>query len=401
MSLLVPATADEVAASVAEAAKLRTPLSISGLGSKSALGAPWNASRRLDLSALAGVAAYEPEELYITALAATPIETIEALLADKGQELAFEPMSFAALYGTGPGSLAGCLMANLSGPRRIKAGAARDHVLGVKGVNGRGEAFKAGGTVVKNVTGYDLSRGLAGSFGSLAVLTELTFKVLPRAETAATLALHGLAPKPAIQALCAAMGAPVDVSGAAHLPPFAARSLGFADSVTLLRLEGFAPSVDERFERLAATLKPFASADRLDATVSAPLWRAIRDVAPLAEPRAKIIWKISVAPTMGPPVAAAIGKVYDAEALFDWSGGLVWLALDPNGSPDAGAELIRGAIAVHGGGHATLVRAPDEIRAATHVFQPQPQALKALSRRLKAEFDPFGILEPGRIQAEV
>jgi glycolate oxidase FAD binding subunit len=401
MSFEAPATAAEVAACVAEAANQGTPLSIGGLRSKYALGAPWNASRRLDLKALDGVTAYEPEELFITALAATPIEAVESLLAANGQELAFEPMSFGALYGTGPGSLGGCLMANLSGPRRIKAGAARDHVLGVKGVNGRGEAFKAGGTVVKNVTGYDLPRGLAGSFGTLAVITELTFKVLPRTETAATLALPGLAPKAAIEALCAAMGSPVDVSGAAHLPPFAAKTQGFDDSVTLMRLEGFAPSVDERFDRLASGLQRFGGAKRLDAAVSLRLWRAIRDVAPLAAAKEKIIWKISVAPTAGPPVAATIGKVYQSEVTFDWSGGLVWLALDPDCGADAGAELIRGAIAVQGGGHATLVRAPDEVRAATRVFQPQPPALKALSQRLKAEFDPFGILEPGRMQAQV
>jgi glycolate oxidase FAD binding subunit len=395
MSLEIPATPAEAAASVAEAAELRAPLAITGLASKSALGRPWNAARRLDLSGLSGVTAYEPEELFITALAATPIETIEATLAKKGQELSFEPMSFGALYGTGPGSLGGCLMASFSGPRRIKAGAARDHVLGVKGVNGKGEAFKAGGTVVKNVTGYDLSRGLAGSFGSLAVVTELTFKVLPRGETAATMALFGLAPEAAIECLCAAMGASVDVSGAAHLPSFAAKAIGFSEAVSLLRLEGFAPSVDERFNRLASSLKSIASIERLDAAASTLLWRAIRDVAPLAEPRNKIIWRISVAPTAGPLVAAAIGKIYPSEVLFDWSGGLIWLAMEPDCGPDAGAELIRGAIVVHGGGHATLIRAPDEIKAATRVFQPQPPVLKALSQRLKAQFDPFGILEPG------
>jgi glycolate oxidase FAD binding subunit len=400
MSFLVPADAEEATVSVAEAARLRTPLSITGLGSKSALGAPWNASRRLDLSRLKGVTFYEPEELVISALAGTPIETIDSLLFEHGQELAFEPMSFGALYGTGPGTLGGCLMANLSGPRRIRAGAARDHVLGLKGVSGRGEAFKCGGTVVKNVTGYDLARGLAGSFGTLAVITELTFKVLPRAESVATLALPGLGPKAAIEVLCAAMGAPVDVSGAAHLPPFAARSQGFSNSTTLLRLEGFAPSVEERFERLATLVKSYAVAERLDAAISGPLWTAIRDVAPLANPREKIIWKISVAPTAGPFVAAAVEAEYQSEALFDWSGGLVWLALAPDCAPDAGAGLIRSAIAAHGGGHATLVRAPEEIRATTRIFQPQPPALKALSRRLKAEFDPLGILETGRIQAE-
>ncbi len=219
MSPFLPAEPAEVAECVAEAAARRTPLSIIGLGSKTALGRPVKNAGRLDLSRLDGVTFYESGELVFSALAGTPIETIETMLAKNAQELAFEPMSFAALYGTGSGTIGGAIMANLSGPRRIKAGAARDFVLGVKAVSGRGEAFKAGGRVVKNVTGYDLSRGLAGSFGTLAVATEVTLKVLPRGETSATLILTGLDPAPAVKALCAAMGAPADVSGAAHLPP--------------------------------------------------------------------------------------------------------------------------------------------------------------------------------------
>ena len=322
MSYFLPADPAEVAAHVAEAAAARTPLSIVGLASKADLGRPVKNAGSLDLSRLAGVTFYEPEELVVSALAGTPLETIEAQLAKNAQELPFEPLSFAALYGTGSGTLGGCLMTNLSGPRRIKAGAARDFVLGLKAVSGRGEVFKAGGRVVKNVTGYDLPRGLAGSFGTLAVATEITLKVLPRAETSVTLFLENLDPPRAVEALCAAMGAPVDVSGAAHLPPFAAKAQGFATAITALRLEGFAPSVAERFERLAALLKPFAPAGRLDAAASQALWRAIRDVTPLAEPRDKIIWKISVAPTAGPKVAAAIGSAQGAETLFDWSGGL-------------------------------------------------------------------------------
>jgi glycolate oxidase FAD binding subunit len=398
MSLFIPADPVEVAAHVGEAAAARTPLSITGLSSKAALGRPVNAGRRLDLSRLADITSYEPEELVLSALAGTPIEDIEAMLAKNAQELPFEPMSFAALYGTGPGTLGGCLMTNLSGPRRIKAGAARDFVLGVKAVSGRGEIFKAGGRVVKNVTGYDLSRGLAGSFGTLAVATEITLKVLPSAETSVTLLLENLDPARAVAALCAAMGAPVDVSGAAHLPPTAAKTQGFATAITALRLEGFAPSVAERFERLAAMLKPFAPAGRLEAQASQGLWRAIRDVTPLAEPRDKIIWKISVTPTAGPKVASAIGSAHHIEALFDWSGGLVWLALDP--CADAAAGLIRQAIAHHGGGHATLIRAPAEMRAELPVFEPQPAPLAALSRRLKEAFDPYGILEPRRMWAE-
>jgi glycolate oxidase FAD binding subunit len=398
MSPFLPAEPAEVAECVIEAAANRTPLSITGLGSKAALGRPMKNAGRLDLSRLNGVTFYESGELVFSALAGTPIETIETMLTKNAQELAFEPMSFAALYGTGSGTLGGTIMANLSGPRRIKAGAARDFVLGVKAVSGRGKAFKAGGRVVKNVTGYDLSRGLAGSFGTLAIATEVTLKVLPRGETSATLILTGLDPAPAIKALCAAMGAPADVSGAAHLPPFAAKTQGYSTSITALRLEGFSPSVAGRLDRLEAMFKATAPMARLDAPASQKLWRAIRDVEPLAYPREKIIWKISVAPTAGPKVAEMAARAHDANTLFDWSGGLVWLALDP--CPGAAASLIRQAVAENGGGHATLIRAPAEIRGGIPVFEPQPQGLAALSRRLKDAFDPYAILEPRRMWAE-
>jgi glycolate oxidase FAD binding subunit len=399
MPPFLPAEPAEVAECVTEAAAKRTPLSITGLGSKAALGRPMKNAGRLDLSRLDGVTFYESGELVFSALAGTPIETIETMLAKNAQELAFEPMSFAALYGgTGRGTIGGAIMANLSGPRRIKAGAARDFVLGVKAVSGRGEPFKAGGRVVKNVTGYDLSRGLAGSFGTLAVATEITLKVLPRGETSATLILTGLDPAPAVKALCAAMGAPADVSGAAHLPPYAAKTQGYSTSITALRLEGFAPSVTGRLDQLEAMLKDLAPIARLDAPASQKLWRAIRDVAPLAHPHEKIIWKISVAPTAGPKVAEAIAGAHDAQTLFDWSGGLVWLALDP--CPGAAASLIRQAVWENGGGHATLIRASEEARTMIPVFEPQPQGLAALSRRLKAAFDPYAILEPRRMWAE-
>src|SRR3984893_7273968 len=308
MSCFLPAEPAEVAECVTEAAAKRTPLSITGLGSKTALGRPMKNAGRLDLSHLNGVTFYESGELVFSALAGTPIETIETMLAENGQELAFEPMSFAALYGTGSGTIGGAIMTNLSGPRRIKAGAARDFVLGLKAVSGRGEAFKAGGRVVKNVTGYDLSRGLAGSFGTIAVATEITLKVLPRAETSATLLLFGLDPGSAIKALCAAMGAPADVSGVAHLPSFAAATQGFENAITALRVEGFAPSVEGRLALLETLLKNFAPMARLDAPASERLWHAIRDVAPLAEAREKIIWRISVAPTAGPKIAEAVDR---------------------------------------------------------------------------------------------
>jgi len=394
-----PESPAEVAALVAEAARNRTPLRVRGLGTKASLGRPVEAARSLDLSRLTGITFYEPEDLVVSARAGTPIAEIAALLAARGQELAFEPMSCAALYGTGAGTIGGAYMTNLSGPRRIKAGALRDFVLGVAAVSGRGEIFKAGGRVVKNVTGYDLARGLAGSFGTLAVATEVTLKVLPRAETTATLVLPGLEPARGVEALCTAMGSPVDVSGAAHLPPFAATRLGFPATVTALRLEGFAASVVARFERLAASLKSFGSAEKLGTAASEALWRAIRDVAPLAEPRDSYVWKISVVPEAGPRMVDTVARVHPCEVLYDWSGGLVWLAL--SSCPGAGAKIIRAAIAHNGGGHATLFRAPCEIRAEVPVLEPQAQALADLSRRLKSQFDPLGILEPGRMWAEV
>jgi glycolate oxidase FAD binding subunit len=399
MPEFLPQGPAEVAALVAEAASTRTPLSVRGHGSKSGLGRPVEARRILDLSRLTGITFYEPEDLVISARAGTPITEIDALLAAKGQELAFEPMSCAALYGTGPGTIGGAYMTNLSGPRRIKSGAARDFVLGVEAVSGRGEIFKAGGKVVKNVTGYDLARGLSGSFGTLAVATDVTLKVLPRAETVATLILAGLEPSHGVAALGAAMGMPVDVSGAAHVPAGPAARLGFATAVTALRLEGFAASVAARFVRLAASLKSVAPAEKLDATASQELWRAIRDVAPLALPRDRLVWKISVAPEAGPAVVEAVARTHQCEPLYDWAGGLVWLALAP--CPGAGAKTIREAIARSGGGHATLARASSETRSEVPVLEPQAPALAALSRRLKAQFDPQGILEPGRLWAEV
>ncbi len=395
---LTPSSTADVQAAVAEAVAARAPLVLRGHGSKAGIGRPDGNEKPLFLAGLTGVTLYEPEELVLSARAGTPIAEIEALLDARGQELAFEPMSFHALAGTGQGTLGGAMMTNQSGPRRIKMGAARDHVLGVEAVSGRAEIFKAGGRVVKNVTGYDLAKGLCGSWGTLAVATEVTVKVLPKAETAATLMLLGLPSARAVAALSAALGSPADVSGAAHLPLDAAARAGLPGPATLMRLEGFEPSVAARFERLAVLLAPFGAAERLAGEASAALWRAVRDAAPIAEPAARAIWRISVAPTAGPTVAATVAAGREAEAFYDWGGGLVWLATDP--VDDGGAALIRGAVAAAGGGHATLVRGPAALRETIPVFQPQPAALAALGRRLKAEFDPYAILNPARMAGD-
>jgi glycolate oxidase FAD binding subunit len=379
-------------------------LEVVGRGSKRALGRPSQTDLTLDLAGLTGVTLYEPEELVLSAQAGTPIAEIEALVASKGQQLDFEPMDYGLLLGgpAGVGSLGGALAANLSGPRRIKAGAARDHFLGVTAVSGRGETFKSGGRVVKNVTGYDLCKLLAGSFGTLAAMTDVTIKTLPRPETETTVLALGLDAARAGAAMTAAMGSSCDVSGAAHLPAGLVphfEGLHVAQSAIAFRLEGVAPSVKHRGTALAALLEPFGPVEFVDENSSRALWRGIRDARPFAAAGRYgdwPLWRLSVAPARGGGIATLAPP--DAQLFYDWAGGLIWLALPP--SDDAGAAMVRRAAATLGG-HATLVRAPPAVRASVDVFEPQAGALAAVTKRVKEGFDPRGVLNPGRMWAGV
>jgi glycolate oxidase FAD binding subunit len=381
-------------------------LELVGHGTKRGIGraAQWDLT--LDVSGLCGVTLYEPEDLVLSAKAGTPLATIEALLAEKGQELAFEPLDYGPLFGkpSGQGTIGGALAANASGPRRIKAGAARDHFLGVTAVSARGETFKSGGRVVKNVTGYDLCKVLAGSWGTLAVMAEVTLKVMPRAETEATLVLSGLNDEMASRAMAAAMGSPCEVSGAAHVPGSLAPHLpeaGVGEGATVFRLEGPAPSIAHRRLMLEALLKPFGRPMAvLGEDASRGLWRAIRDVKPFAAHAGDEgpLWRISTAPARGHEVVARVAASADARSLYDWAGGLIWLSLPP--ADDAHAKRVRDAVE-QVGGHATLVRAPAAVRAAVDVFEPQTGALGLLSARLKDGFDPKRILGPGRMYAGI
>ena len=295
------------------------------------------------------------------------------------------------------------LACNLSGPRRIKAGAARDHFLGMHAVSGRGERFKAGGRVVKNVTGYDVCKLLAGSYGTLALMHEVTVKVLPAPERTRTVLVFGLEPAAALDALGAALGSAHEVSGAAHMPAeIAARSAvsyvaGAGAAVSAVRVEGFPASVEARCEALRALLGPFGAVEELHSKNSATLWREIRDVRAFADD-SRPLWRLSVPPASGAAAAARVAEAADVRALFDWGGGLLWLAVD--GAPDAGEVPVRAA-AMAVGGHATLVRADAPTRAARAVFQPQATGLAALTARIKRAFDPTGVLNPGRMYAGV
>lgn len=404
---LEPRDAKDVEDAVQGAIGAGKALEIIGGGSKRAIGRPAQTDVTLDLSRLSGVTLYEPEELVLTAQAGTPLAEIEALTAAHGQMLAFEPLDYGAILGGAPGrvTLGGVLAANLAGPRRIKAGAARDHFLGFSAVSGRGEAFKSGGRVVKNVTGYDLCKLMAGSWGTLAVMTEATIKVLPRPETEETLAILGLDDATAVAAMSAALGAPCEVSGAAHLPGRiagrAAGAIGADRAVTALRLEGIPASIAHRRHLLEAQLASYGTLAVLPAAHSCAFWQKVRDATPFA---ARLpaedppLWRISTAPAQGAEFARLIAAEANAELLYDWGGGLIWVALPP--VDDAGSASVRRAVKACGG-HATLVRAPAAVRAAVDVFEPQEAALAALTRRVKESFDPNRVLNPGRMWAGV
>jgi glycolate oxidase FAD binding subunit len=392
---LRPGDARMLADMVGFLAARKAATEVIGAGTKRAIGRPTNGEYLLDVSKLAGIREYEPNELVLTCGAATPLWVLENALADANQQLAFEPIDYGPLLGEPArrGSIGGALAANLSGPRRFKAGAARDHFLGFKAVSGRGEAFKGGGKVVKNVTGYDLCKLLAGSWGTLAVMDEVTLKVLPAPESTATLVLHGLGVGEAVAAMTLALQSPHEISGAAWLPD---------SGETLLRIEGFPESVKAR---LAATEALLAAGDarlagaertKLDSAASLARWQAVRDAAPLWSQPERPVWRLSLPPASAPSVWARLMDGIGHAGFLDWGGGLLWRAADPT-LPDGGAAAIRGALAANAGGHATLIRGAPGLRSGIAVFPPAPPGVRALQQRIRAGFDPNAVLNPGRL----
>jgi glycolate oxidase FAD binding subunit len=374
---LLPDSEAALAQAVADAAAARAPLLVEGNGTKAAMLRPVQAARTLSTAALSGITLYRPQELVLAARAGTPVAEIEAALAAKGQHLISEPYDLAPLLGAAPApTLGGMVATNLSGPRRISWGATRDHVLGVRAVDGAGAIFHAGGRVLKNVTGLDLCKLLTGSFGTLAVLSEITLKVLPAPEATATVLVEGLDAAAGVARLSAALGSPYGVSAAAFLPGRGA----------VVRLEDVADSIAYRTPRLAADL----GGRVLEDAESRALWAAIRRLEPLRAAPDDAVWKVSVRPSAGPGVLAAAPRGF-----LDWGGGLAWLAGPATTAQHqaivAAAQAARGAWQV--------VRAPDALRAAVDVIPPEAPALAAIGARVKAVMDPHGILNPGRMRA--
>ncbi|WP_338691893.1 FAD-binding protein [Bradyrhizobium sp. 26S5] len=383
------------------------PLEVIGHGTKRAIGHPMATNAVLDVSVLNAVTSYEPNELIITVQAGAPLADVQSLIDAKNQQFAFEPMDTSVLLGTaGAGTIGGMIGAGLAGPRRIKAGGARDHLLGAHAVSGFGDSFKTGGRVVKNVTGYDLCKLLTGSWGTLAVMTEVTLKVMPKPEAERTLVLRSLDDVTANRAMTTALGSPFDVSGAAHLPGSALRSgigalgsLGASgQAVTLVRLEGISASVAHRAASLTQTLSSYGAVDFLADDASAAIWSALRDVVPFAANGALgawPVWRIVCPPAAGGALGQALSRATGGDVIYDWGGGLIWAALPQ--SADAHAALVRGQVEAIGG-HATLIRAGEEVRRAVDVFQPQAAGLAALGERVRASFDPRSILNRGRMR---
>ena len=396
-SALAPGSEEAVAAAVASAYAAREPVLVEGRGTKRGMLRPVQAARILSARNLAGITLHSPQELILSAQAGTPVAEIEAKLAAAGQHLIAEPPDLSGLLGEGQATLGGVVATNLSGPRRVAWGAMRDHVMGVRFVNGTGEVLRSGGRVLKNVTGLDFCKLLSGSHGTLGVLTEITLKVLPAPERTGTLALAGLDARQGVAVLAAALRSPFGVSGAAWLAAEAvARApelAGMQGGVALVRIEDFAPSVEYRLGKLRAELGgPELGGNMLDDAASRALWRRVRDAEVLAAAPEDGIWRVSVRPSAGPAVAAALGGA-EARLFLDWGGGLAWVAGPATAAMHA---AVRAAAQAHQGTW-TVMRAPESMRAAIEVVPPEAAALARITRRVKAALDPAGILNPGRL----
>ncbi|WP_424931682.1 FAD-binding protein [Amaricoccus macauensis] len=374
METILPQSEAELADEIRQAASSGQTFAVRGGGTRNSRELPVDAV--LSTRALSGVSLYEPGALTLVVKAGTPVRDVEALLAAEKQHLAFEPWDPLGLSGrNGTPTVGGMAAVNASGPRRIKAGACRDAMLGVRFVDGSGTVIKNGGRVMKNVTGLDLVKLLAGSHGTLGVMTEVAFRVQPRPEVTASVVLDGLDLATASAAMIAALGTPYDVSGAAHLPDGPEGA-----PMTVLRLEGLEGSVRHRVRELAAVLRRFGPTRTLE---GGSIWESIRDASGMGA-RTGALWRISVRPGDGARLASILDK---AEVLLDWAGGLLWVLASED-------HDIRAAMAGIPG-HATLVRGDAETRARWGVFHPEPEPVAALSTGLRARFDPAGVFNPG------
>lgn len=394
--------ADDLREAIANAGAHNTLLDVRALGSRRGLGRPTDADQVLDISALNGITNYEPDELVLMAKAATPLKDVLACLDDAGQMLAFDPPLGALTHAEANGSIGGIMATNLAGPRRMVAGAPRDYLLGFQAVSGRGETFQSGSRVMKNVTGYDLSKLMAGSFGTLAIMHDITIKTMPKPEDAKSLLITAKNEAAACQAIRAGLASSFEPTAGAVIPTKTAvfsslknvKAMAEFNPIAVIRVEGFAMSVKNRIKALSDLLAPYGEQLVLDQKQSDALQAELREITLLPKQNNRVLWKISCPPVSGEEILPKILNRPNCRAFADWAGGLIWVSHPSGGDSGASAfrELVRDC-----GGHVSLIDAPENIRASADVFQPLPAPLLELTRRVKASFDPLKILNPGRI----
>ena len=394
----------ELLEAVTQSAAESLPIEVTGSGSRRQFGRPVDGGRRLDLSGLDGITMYEPDELVLTAKAATPLATILQELDKHNQILAFDPVLGGDSLANAMGTIGGVLASNLSGSRRLTAGAARDYLLGFKAVSGRAALFQSGSRVMKNVTGYDLSKLMAGSWGTLAIMHEVTIKTMPKPETSASLLYACADAMEARSVIEAAFASPHEPSAAAMIPASLAvysSHQPFSDfartgMVAVIRLEGFETSVKARSDALYAMTEKTPVVT--DHALSDALQAEIRETRLMPRQNNRVIWKINCPPAEGGELLDKLIARPNCRGYADWGGGLIWLS-SPSGQ-QAGATAIRALVSDYGG-EAMLHEAPEGMRRTLPVFHPQPKPLEALTRRIKSSFDPLGILNPGRMIAGI
>lgn len=386
--MLIPTTEEELAEAIATA---DGPLAIQGGGT----GGMATEGTPLSTAGLSGITLYEPGALTIVAKAGTPVAEIEAALAAENQMLAFEPMDYRPLLGTsGEPTIGGVVATNNSGPRRVQAGACRDFLLGTRFVDGTGTIIKNGGRVMKNVTGYDLSRLMCGAHGTLGVLSEVSLKVLPKPEAEATLVLRGLDEAQAVDVMSEAMISPFEVTGAAYGPDD-------GENAVMIRLEGFEGSVAYRAGELTKRLMRFAAVERIsDLEASRALWKSIRDVTAFSDKAS--VTRVSLKPSDVSEMHVGAARVYsDPETrrplydmILDRAGGQAWIASDPEPEQD-GTSLHAWlqSFSAFDGGHSTRVKGA--VKPGEHRFQPEAKPLADMACALRKKYDPKGVLNPG------
>ena len=387
--------------------KSNTPIEVIGTGSKRKIGKPIQCAKTISLSRLEGIVKYLPEELYITVKAGTKITEIENQLKKNNQQLAFEPIDFGYLFlgKSNSGTAAGQVACNIAGPRRFKVGSARDHILGFRGVNGRGEIIKSGGTVVKNVTGYDLSKLISNSYGTLVVLTEITLKVLPKPEASKTLVIHNLDINLANEYLAKAISSENDISGASFLPiepscnqcemniekTFKLNDLKHEGSITAIRIEGSKNSIKERTENLKKEIKVLdENISELDTLQSEIFWKKITNLEFFSGTKNNI-FRIVIPPSESVQLLYQLPKNF--KYFLDWGGALIWVeACDIN---EQLFNSIRKKVIKHKG-YVTMIKNSEYLPFVEDVFTIDISKFN-ISQSIKKSFDPKRILNPGKM----